>query len=494
MGLVVRQSILTTIISYAGVVIGYINLLYLYPRFLAPEQVGLLRTVQDAAILFTPFAQFGITQSILRYLPFFTKDKQQSGAFITLMLLLSLSGFALFFIVFTVFKGSIAAYFEINAHEFIDYISLTAWLTLILLMLSVLEAYSRSLLRTVIPNLIREVIARLLLAVLIAFYYLGWLSFDQFILATLGSYLICLLLLAAYLGANGDLHFSLEVSTLRGGPAPRDMIRYSLLGFTGSAALIIIGKTDSLMVAGMMGLAANAVYTTAFYMATVIEIPKRALSQVAMPLISRAFEKNDIGEIRALYQKTAINQFIIGALLLVGVVANLSNLFALMPKSEIYETGRYVVIIIGVGRLADMLFGPSSEIIILSKYYWFNMILIVMLAALMIVLNNALIPRYGIEGAAWSAAVSLVLFNFVKFIFIWAKLGLHPFSTAFLKVILIGGTTWGVHLVIPSLGPVVMDMIVRSAAMTLVFGALVFWAKVSPEANELAVKLLRLGK
>ena len=86
MGIVIRQSFYSTLISYIGVVIGYVNLLYLYPKFMQPEQVGLLRTIQDAAILFTPFAQFGLAQTIVRYFPRMVNDQKSSGSFISLML------------------------------------------------------------------------------------------------------------------------------------------------------------------------------------------------------------------------------------------------------------------------------------------------------------------------------------------------------------------------------------------------------------------------
>lgn len=484
MGIVIRQSIVTTIISYAGVAIGYINLLYLYPMILAPEQIGTLRTLQDAALLFAPFAQFGVAQSIQRYFPQFGSDQRQSGAFIALMLTAALAGFALFALVFLLLRANIAAYFETNASDFLTYLTLTLWLTLILVVTAVMESYSRALLKTVVPALLRDLVVRALLGGFVLFYFMGYLTFDQFILSTLGAYFICLVVLLLYLGRAGDLQLTWKLPPLD--PTLRkEMLRYSLFGFAGTAGMIIIGKIDSLMVAGMIGLSANAVYTTAFYMATVIEIPRRALSQVAMPLIARAFEKNDMTEIDSLYKKTALNQFIIGLLLLLGVAANLNNLFALMPNGAIYAAGMMVVVVVGGGKLADMFFGPSSEIIVLSRYYAFNIVLLLLLAAMTIALNTVLIPKYGIAGAAWSAAISLALFNAIKFVFVWVKLGLQPFSLSFIKVLVIGALTWVVSYALPPLGGVLLDMVVRSSLMTAVFGGLVFVLKVSPDVNRL---------
>ncbi len=491
MGLVIRQSIYTTIISYAGVVIGYINLLYLYPKFLSLEQVGLFRTIQDAAILLSPFAQFGLTQSIFRYYPQFVKDKSTSHTFITLMMLLALAGFAIFFVIFKLFETPLLSYFQDNAKEIIQYSSWVLWLTLLLVMIAALEAFSRSLLKTVVPNLLREIVARVLLSVLVLLYFSGALTFDQFIIGSVVAYLICLLLLISYLWQQREISIQTDFKKLDQNKFP-ELMKYSLLSFAGMAGMILIGKIDSMMVSAMRGLAANAIYTTAFYMATVIEVPRRALSQITMPLISQAFEKNEVKEVATLYRKTSINQFIIGSLLLIGVWINLDNIFDLMPKGDHYELGKWVVIIVGFGKLMDMLFGPSSEIIVLSKYYKFNIVLIILLAAIVIVANNILIPRYGIEGAAWGSAFALITFNLIKFFYIYIKFDIQPFEWATLKVLIIGAVTLLVNSLLFKIDNTFADIVFRSATITLIFSSLILWTKASVDANGIFKNLIAL--
>ena len=489
MGLVIRQSAITTAIAYCGVAIGYVNLLYLYPKFLEPGQIGLLRTIQDAAILFTPFAQFGLAQSIIRYYPRLVTNKEEAGSFIRLILILTLIGFGIFLLLFKFFEHQILAYFEANAAEILGYSTVVLWLTFILLILAILESYARSLLKTTVPNLLREVVARLLMAVLVFLYFSGHLTFHQFIVSTALAYLVSLLILIIYLWSQGDLKINTSFHRLNTEELP-GLLRYSLLSFAGMAGLIIIGKVDSIMISGMVGLAANAIYTTSFYMATVIEIPKRALLQISMPLIARAFEKNDLRETSSIYHKTSINQFIAGSLILTGIWANLHNFFALMPHGEIYEAGRYVVIIIGIGKLIDMLFGPSSEIIVLSKYYGFNIIFILLLAIAIIAGNNLLIPRYGINGAAIGSAVALGLFNLIKYIFIYAKLGLQPFTINTLKVLGIGLITLSMNFLIPRLDVILLDMVVRSLAIATVFITLTYISHASPDGNRIFKNML----
>ncbi len=491
MGIVIRQSIYSTIISYVGVVIGYINLLYLYPKFLSLDQIGLFRTIQDAAILLAPFAQFGLTQSIFRFYPQFVKDKSTSHTFITLMMLLALAGFAIFFVIFKIFETPLLSYFQDNAKEIIQYSSWVIWLTLLMVMISALEAFSRSLLKTIIPNLLREIVARLLLSVLVLLYFSGVLSFDQFVIGSVATYLICLLLLISYLWQQGEISIQTDFKSLDQNKFT-ELIKYSLLSFAGMAGLILIGKVDSMMVSAMLGLASNAIYTTAFYMATVIEIPKRALSQITMPLISKAFEQNEIKEVASLYRKTSVNQFIIGSLLFIGVWINLDNIFNLMPKGENFELGKWVVIIIGFGKLMDMLFGPSSEIIVLSKYYRFNIVLIILLASMVIVSNNLLIPRYGIDGAAWGSALALITFNVIKYVFIYMKYRIQPFEWATLKVLAIGGFTLAINEILFKVDNTLIDIIIRSSVVTIVFSSLIIWSQASVDANGIFRKIISL--
>jgi O-antigen/teichoic acid export membrane protein len=489
MGIVIRQSIISTIISYVGVLIGYVSLLYLFPKFMSLEQIGLLRTIQDAAILFSPFAQFGITQSIFRYHPQLAKDHKTSASFISLMLLLSLVGFSLFLIVFKIFEKPALAYFQDNAKEIIQYAYLVIWLTLIMLLTSVLETFSRAVLKTTIPNLLKEVVIRLLLILLAFFYFKGVITFDQFIIGSVLAYLLCLLILLLNLISTGDLKISFGFGELDK-PIMKEMFLYGILSFAGMAGMILIGKVDSIMVTALIGTKANAIYTTAFYMATVIEMPKRALSQLAMPLIARAFEKNDLKEIETLYTKTAINQFIIGALLLIGIWINLDTVFYFMPKKEAFEAGRWVVLFIGIGKLVDMLFGPSSEIIVLSKHYKFNIVLIVILAGIVIVSNNTLIPAFGITGAAIGAALALIIFNSVKYIFIYVKFGLQPFTVNTLKVVAIALLTLLLSYLLPKLETPLLDLIFRSSIVTIFFGGAVYFFNASEDGTKIVNAIL----
>ncbi|MCS6973856.1 MAG: oligosaccharide flippase family protein [Cyclobacteriaceae bacterium] len=489
MGVVIRQSIFTSIMAYAGVVIGYINLLYLYPAYLTTEQIGLLRTILDAALLFAPFAQAGLAQSITRFYPHFNSTGRQASSFVTTMLLFSFFAFLIFSVLLFSFKDAVLSLFGNKAEVLSPYLHVVLWLTASFMFMAVIEAYSRSLLKVAFPNFVREVFTRLLQALLVFFYFLEFISFHQLITGHIFIYAgaAAILLLSLILPGHFTLRF--DKTVIQSAHLP-EIFRFSSLSFISSGSMALIGKIDSLMVAGMTGFTANAIYTTSFYIATVIEIPKRAMSQTVMPLIAQAFKDHNLHEIERLYKSVSINLFIVGALLLIGISVNLHNVYALMPKGETFEQGFYVVFLIGLGKLIDMLFGPSSEIIVLSRYYAFNIILLMTLALVVILLNLILIPAYGITGAAIGSCAAMLIFNAVKYFFIWYKFRIQPFGLATLKVFSISLLTLFVNYLTPEMDAVILDMMLRSFLITLVFGSLIILTKCSEDMNRMLNRII----
>ena len=489
MGIVARQSIITSLISYTGIVVGYLNLVYLYPKFLELSQVGLLRTIQDASILMVPIASLGLPQIISRYYPRYAAQANRYSAFTGLLLIGAAIGFLIVAAVFSFSQDFLFSSFREKAPEVMEHTGLILLMVLLLSYFGIFEQIARSQLRISTPAFLREVGVRLLQAVILGMYVLEWITFNQFLLLSVLLYACLVIFLIFYLnilGAKPELPTK-QISSLEF----KEIFLFGAISFIGGGSSIIISKVDSLMVSGMVGLEAAAIYTTTFYMATVIEVPKRAMTTSATAILSMSFEKNDIKNCEKVYQQTALNQMIIGGLLLMGLWANTDNIFAIMPKGNLYQAGANVILLIGLTRLIDMSFGPSSEVIGLSKYYWFNLAVISFLAVSSILLNLILIPQYGITGAAIGTLISIFTFNILKFFFILAKLRIQPFNSGTLKTIIVIGLTVVCNLAMPTMKNVWIDILVRSSVVTLFYGTLILGWNCSPEVNIQFNKLLK---
>ena len=69
MGIVIKQSIKNTIITFIGFAIGAINVLYMYPVFLGKEYLGLTNYVLSAANILYPILSFGIQNTLIKFWP-----------------------------------------------------------------------------------------------------------------------------------------------------------------------------------------------------------------------------------------------------------------------------------------------------------------------------------------------------------------------------------------------------------------------------------------
>ncbi|UZD23246.1 polysaccharide biosynthesis C-terminal domain-containing protein [Algoriphagus halophytocola] len=434
MGKVAKQSIQTTIFSYLGVVIGYVNVLWLYPYALDASELGTFRTIQDLGLLFVPFAQLGVGHGITRFFP---QLKTNQSAFLSYGLLFSMLGFALVSTIFLGFKAQIISLFAVNSPAVIDFLGVVLLITLFALLSSILDAYSRSYVKVAVPTLVREVFLRLLTGILVGLYLLKWLSFPQVMQALVLVYGLAFLAMLVYLLWLGVLKLDFSWNTFPKG-FRSSFVQFSLITFLATAASTLIMKIDSIMVSSMISLEANAIYTIAFSMALVIELPRRAISQVVMPVISDHFSTGNLREINKLYQQVSNRQLYICLLLFIGICANLDALYYFIPNRAIYEQGKYVVILIGLGKLCDVVFSVNSEILVFSKHYHFNLFATIIMSMMIIALNYLLIPEFGIEGAALASVVVMFLFNLVKYLFLKIKLGFDPFSSETLKISLVG--------------------------------------------------------
>ena len=482
MGLIYKQSSRTTIISYLGVVIGYLNVLWLFPTMLSAEQIGLLRLLPSIALMVLPLTQLGLSQGVLKFYPEYASSEAGSNELFSVMLLGNLVGFGITLVLAKVFESHIISFFAAKSALANDFIHVAVVLVLVLSYQTIFEAFSRSVLKIIFPGLIKDIITRLLYTLLVLAFFLNFINFPQLVNSLIAIYTATLVLLVAYVLKRTSMKLVLKFQVITKQEIKK-IAHYSLFTLLGASGTYIMLNIDQVMISNLLGLESNGIYTTAFYIAIVIEMPRRAIANIATPLVSKMFTEQRVDEINQLYKQVSINQLLVGSLLLIGILVNLRNVFGLMPNSEIYQAGMYVVYIIGIAKIIDMTFGMNSEIILMSDFYKYNVLFTTILAVLAIVSNWILIQIYGIEGAALATALTLIIFNLIKMIFLKIKLNLWPFKWQHLLLIVIITSTYVIITQLPFLDNFWLDILFRSVITTVIFIVPCLLLRISPELN-----------
>ena len=261
----------------------------------------------------------------------------------------------------------------------------------------------------------------------------------------------------------------------------------------------MVGTTSLLAENSNQGLKYITVYTIAAYMATMIEMPARALHNIITTFISKAWKENDLETIDALYKRSSITQMLSGLLIFVGIWVSIDNLLVITGKD--YSEGKWVFLFLGIAKLIHLASGVNAKIINLSKYYIVSTYLMVSLVVITFVSNLILIPifenipgRSGIEGAAIATSISLLILNFVSFLFLWIKYKLQPYNYKLILLLIIGLLIIFLNRFIPEIQNIYFDLLIRSVFVLSIFTPLVYILKLSEDFNRLLKKSLALIK
>jgi O-antigen/teichoic acid export membrane protein len=471
-----------SLMTYTGIGLGFVLTILLYPHILDPDQYGLTRVLVSAALICSQFAHLGFHNLVLRYFPFFKKAAPGQHGLLLWAFLIPLGGFLLFTILFLLFDDLLIALYADRSPLFVDYYLWVLPLTLFLVYFEVLNNYLRSLQDSMTGSFVNEVAQRLFVIGFLLLYLFDLISFAQFVFLFVVSYGAQPLIISLRIRQKKAFRLRPNMEILRR-PLVRGMARYSLYSMMGGVATVLVWNIDVLMLGAMAGLDATAVYAIAFYIGSVIVVPQRSIEKIAAPLISDFIKNKKWADVASIYRKTSINQLIPGLLIFGLIWLNLDPLFQLMP--DIYSAGKWVVFIIGIGKLVEVVTGANGVILLNSKHYRVSFYTNLVLVIVTITANYLLIPVYGIEGAAIASAFAIFVFNSVKCLYIWKRMDMQPFSWRTVWTSVWGATVLFVIYNWISAEWIVAEILVKSVLFVILFMVPLYYLKTSEDLNRL---------
>ncbi len=499
MGVVKRQGIKQSIVTYAGVVIGMVNVLFIYPAFLKEEELGIINYVRETAAMLSLFVFLGSTELVVRFFPYFKDEGKKHHGFLFLLLSIVGLGCILLLIGLAVFRHQILDWFshKEDADLYLQFVYFIPPFTLLIAIGNLFLLYASNFHRIVIPAFINEILPKVGVPLLVSVYFLEYLSFEYIFWGSLVIYAAMVAGQIWYVWHLGHLHLQPDFKFLKKSML-KDMAHYSLFGFLGGLGSRLSSDFINVFMVGTLSTLANTgVFVIAYFIGNVIDVPRKAISRIISPLLADKWKDGRLEEIKELYQKTSINQLIVGLWLFLVIWVSIDEIYRIMPNGEAYVAGKAVVFLLGIARVADMATGANSEIISFSKYYRYNLYLILLMAAVHITASLVFIPRFEIVGAAMATLISIVLFNLAKYAVLKWRLNMQPFTWQTLWATVFAGVAYLLASLLPASGWALVDAVLKSGLLTLVFGALIWYFKVSSDLNDLVqngLKLLRKNR
>lgn len=485
MGTIVRQSSLGLMANYIGIFLGFVNVMLIMPSILQAEQIGLINLILAVIFIVYPVLDFSAAHIINRY---FTNVKNRQEIF-NYSFLISCAGAVFFALVFLLGKPIFIKYYQVNSPEIIPYYW---WIYVI----AILMSWSGLLENLAIINgkyhvsiFSKEVIFRIMIMLLLIGLSLHLYPFHSYIYLHFLMYGFAGILILIYLKNQGLFQFNTELPNFNP-TQKKNIFKFGITTVFSGLAYVIATRIDLIMLGSMEGLKDVGIYTIAMFMSTTIEVPRRAILQSSAPVIRVLFKEKNIDKIAQIQYKTILNLILISGFMLTLIVTNLESIYAFIPNGSIYAKGFWVVLFIGLSKMTDMSAGSSDEIIVSSKYYFFNLIFIVLLTIFSVSFNYILIPLYGLTGAAIATLISSIMIVLIKSSVLMYLFKIKPYNLKMLGTLLFFFALGFILFMMPNFIHPIISIIIKGSISSLAMYLFMRWSQISPDMNQLINQIL----
>jgi O-antigen/teichoic acid export membrane protein len=465
MGLVRAQAFNNLVISYLGIAIGYVNITILFPRLLAQEVFGLTQVLLAAMLFASNLGSFGLQFIIIRFFHIFRAKEISERKFFSTSLLIAIAGIIVTSLCLLIFGPQVKALYIKKAALFPDYYYLMFPLVIFGILSILLDAYSRSILKSVLTAIYKEVVLRIMQLIVVVLFYFDCYDLEMFLIIFTGLQGVYVVLMYISILRYSDAKPALDFSGIDK-PLFKDILKFGGVSMFSITALLA-NNLDVLIVGAMVGLNASAVFSVAASVARMINVPSRAMNRVAFSLVAEAWAFNDLKKINSLYTKSAITSLIIGGIIFLLIVINLPILISFLPPS--YAEAEVIVLSIAFAKLIQMATGINAGIIAASKDHWMNMASNTLSFISLLILSYFFINLFGMIGAAYAAIVVEALANFSRFIWLKSKYNMQPFDNKYLKVLALGTSIYLLNSFLPNATNLIVDCALRTLIFVPIF-------------------------
>ena len=477
MGIVIKQSIKNTIVTFIGFAIGAINVLYMYPVFLGKDYLGLTNYVLSAANILYPILSFGIQNTLIKFFNENNKTEEELSSYFSYMLLLPLLIIIPFFALFYAFYENIALYESAKNNIVYDFVWEIPLIAMFIGYFEIFYAWLRAHMKSVFGSFVKEVFVRILVTISLFAVYFKFITLPQFIHSLVIVYGISLLVIIYY--ANKVKPIQLNKRFPR---KTKSIFVFTIFIILSASVANMLLDIDKYMINQFLKIENIAFYSLAVYLAMVISVPQRAMHQITYPITAKLMSENKWKELNELYKKSSITLQVIGGLIYIGILVNIKQLYALLPDDG-YDQGLFVVFTIGLSKYFDVILGNNNSIIFNSKYYKAVLVLGVLLVFVIVGLNLIFIPKFGIDGAALATLIAIGMYSLAKLLFVVFKMKLFPFTkNTILSFLITLALFLGFYFWEFPFHPIV-NMGLKSVIISFLYLSLHYYFKVSSDIN-----------
>ena len=402
----IQKSIKVLFLRGSGVVLLFLFTMFL-TNYYSAELVGKYDFVRSTIMILSGVSLIGTNQAIIYYSGFLkSKNSLESIKNIYVKMLMMTTALCLLFILgYAMLPEEFIneLFNKQEAHSLIlKSIAALFFYTTTMLNIDTLRALNKTISSELYRNIFRYTPIFIFSIILYYTQNQEWLIeafLASFLLLSLTTLIqVGLLFKKLNLPKNNDYNFSYHQIFARSYPMALSAIAY-----------FIMQSVDIIILTAYEGFESIAYYSVAVKLATVTALALMSVNIVVAPKIAEIYSTNDFEKLNKLINDSARIIFVISIPVL--IILFVFSDFMLGLFGENYVLAREALLLLLGGQFFSSLCGPGAVYLNMTgKQKKLNTILILGLG-INVILNLALIPAYGIEGAAVATLISMIFWN-----------------------------------------------------------------------------------
>lgn len=314
MGIVVRQSVKSTIVIFAGNILGAL-FIYLSSYVFKDDMqgFGFSRTIFNISVIFQLMILMGSGAVIQLYTPRYKPDDIRKKVLTALCSLTPFVALVILLPFYLLLKGEIISLFQPGDQPF--FMQYYIWIPVLVILWSYVSLYELYLIshhKSAQAVFMREVLLRIGNLVLLGVFYFKLISFSTFIIGSVLMYALPALVLVFLAMRTEGFGFSLKWKAFRRNEYI-DILKFAWYHLLAGISFSLIGFLDALMLAAIdkQGVASIPVYNMAVFIVSITTVPYRAMTNAVYPVLNQAYIENDQHKLKDTFQRSGVNILIV---------------------------------------------------------------------------------------------------------------------------------------------------------------------------------------
>jgi len=437
---IIKQSIKSSVYNYIGILLGAFFMLYLTPKFLTTQYNGLYRLLLEYAGIIATYTHFGIPLVINKYYHKIVTETEHHKGFNFFIFGLPLIGFFIIIILFVLFKESITRLIasEADYELVLQYILFMVPIFLCNSYLLIQRAYSAMLGDIIFVSFVQNVLYKIFnIVAVIVFIFTGNFKFSMWIIVISNIVGVVLVQLKIRTFTHKEISFTPSWEFIKKNRLARDFFKFFIFIVFSNLSIFFVTKIDLFFVAKYTDLSNIAFYTTASYFVLFLMVPYNSVLTISFPEIVKLYTLKEKEHLSSMIKSNGMFGLILSIYCFLIIWSNIDFIYNIIPNGELYEKGKYVFLILAIGKLIDISIGSLGQLIVASEWYNYTLLFSIITSAIGITLGYYMTSHYGIIGSALGITITILISDIFQIVLGYFKLKTLPFDRNIIKVLIL---------------------------------------------------------